>query len=498
MRADVATGLGLRARIALALALGFALSSALLALAVLGLSDRAARLDDRRSAERVAAALAQAERARAGAAGELLSAWRAAGVVAWGRVEVREPAPPPPGSSSGEPPAPRPPQSSVRDTVAVGAPRGSVVGRAEATDASGRAIAVAVALPPAPGAAGRLAPLLLLYVVVTGLGILALTVGALGVVVVRPVEQLTAAAERLAEGKPHQPLPVEGAAELARLAASFNAMAEQLRRDAAQREARVAELERATRELRAAQEAIVRSEKLASVGRLSAGLAHEIGNPLAAVLGLAELLEQGGLSAEEQREFLARITRETRRMHRILRDLLDFARRAPEGASSAAHTADLAAVVDDAVKLVAPQKDLRRVDIEQRLPEGGARVRGAHDELVQVLLNLLLNAADAVAGEGRIVVEVTAAPDADDAAPAGEAAPAAREVVLTVRDTGPGIAPEIAGRLFEPFATTKPVGEGTGLGLAVCATIVERCGGRIAARDAPGGGAEFEVRLPAA
>jgi two-component system C4-dicarboxylate transport sensor histidine kinase DctB len=119
-------------------------------------------------------------------------------------------------------------------------------------------------------------------------------------------------------------------------------------------------------------------------------------------------------------------------------------------------------------------------------------VRGSHDKLVQVVLNLLLNAADAVEGDGAITIEVagvSVASETNDGDP---------HVVLTVRDTGPGIAPEIAGRLFEPFATTKPAGRGTGLGLAVCATIVESYGGRIEARNLPEGGAEFEVRLPAA
>jgi signal transduction histidine kinase len=230
----------------------------------------------------------------------------------------------------------------------------------------------------------------------------------------------------------------------------------------------------------------VRSEKLASVGRLAAGVAHEIGNPLAAILGLIELLRQGGLEPAEQQEFLRRAQAETERIHKIIRGLLDFARQgAPAPAVASDAKADLRAVVEDAVGLIAPQKDLSGVDIERRLAAEVPDARGPRDELVQLVLNLLLNAADAIQNEGTIRIEVEPSPDG-------------RQVILVVADSGPGIAPEVANKLFEPFVTTKPPGEGTGLGLAVCHTIVERLGGTITAANAPEGGARFEVRLPVA
>jgi C4-dicarboxylate-specific signal transduction histidine kinase len=319
-----------------------------------------------------------------------------------------------------------------------------------------------------------------MYVAITALAILMLTYVALTYLIVRPVEKLTHASERLAGGAPHVEVPVSGAAEVARAAVAFNDMAGQLRDERASLQARLAELERTTTELRAAQQSLVRSEKLASVGRLAAGVAHEIGNPLAAILGLIELLRQGGLEPAEQEEFLRRAQSETERIHKIIRGLLDFARQgAPQPAPDA--RADLAEVVEDAVALIAPQKDLSGVDIERRLAEVPA-VRGAKDELTQLVLNLLLNAADAIQNAGSIRIEV--APSEDG-----------REVILVVADSGPGIAPEVAGKLFEPFVTTKPPGQGTGLGLAVCHTIVERVGGKITAGNAPEGGARFEVRL---
>ena len=177
------------------------------------------------------------------------------------------------------------------------------------------------------GTAGaRLSNLLLLYTGITSIAILILTYIVLTRRIVAPIEVLTRASQRFAAGKLDTPVPVTGAAEVADLAAAFNAMAQQLREDRATLEARLRELETTATNLRSAEEQVVRGEKLASVGRLAAGIAHEIGNPLAAILGFVELLRQGNLSPREASEFLERIQRETERIHRIIRDLLDFAR----------------------------------------------------------------------------------------------------------------------------------------------------------------------------
>ncbi|HJL26577.1 MAG TPA: HAMP domain-containing sensor histidine kinase, partial [Polyangiaceae bacterium LLY-WYZ-15_(1-7)] len=310
-----------------------------------------------------------------------------------------------------------------------------------------------------------------------------LTYLALTFLIVRPVEAVTRASERVAEGRLETQVPVRGAAEVAGLAQSFNAMARQLGAERLALEERLRQLEAARAETSAAQDQVLRSARLASVGRLAAGIAHEIGNPLAAILGLTEIARDADLDAEERDEFLARIQTETERIHRIIRDLLDFARQEQEpGAGDGERRADLGQVVADAVHLVAPQKDTAKLRIERRVEEVPP-VRGSADRLTQVVLNLLLNAADAVEGEGDVVVEV---------AREGE------EVVLSVSDTGPGIPEDVLEELFEPFVTTKPVGQGTGLGLAVCHTIVERVGGTITAENAEGGGARFVIRLPLA
>ncbi len=326
--------------------------------------------------------------------------------------------------------------------------------------------------------AGPLEKLLRLYLLLTFALILATTYVALTRLIVRPVENLTRASERLMGNALDTHVPAAGAAELSRLAVAFNRMARDLRDERSALVARLSELERTTRELHTTQAHLIRSEKLASVGRLSAGIAHEIGNPLAAILGLVELLLSGDLDPPEQREFLTRVKSEVERIHRIIRGLLDYAR--ADSAKLSEEQADLIHVIEEAVKLVSPQKDLRHITIERRFDAPNIDVRGSETELIQLVLNLLLNAADAVNGEGSILIEASQ--------------PSATEVVLGVSDTGPGIAPELRDKVFDPFVTSKPPGKGTGLGLSVSQAIAIRCGGSIRAADAKSG-ARFEVQL---
>jgi signal transduction histidine kinase len=451
---------GLRGQIVLALSAALVVSFTLLGFATVQITARGRRIERERAALATARALAAAidrqEENRALVASELADALITpdgiAGVeVAWPNIEP-----------------------TVRGLVTPGTP-------VTAPMVSGGE--VRLHLRPAPEDGSGAGDLLLLYVSITGGAILLLAYVALTYLIVRPVSALTAAAERLAAHGRHVDVPVRGAAEVARLAVSFNRMAAELRAERQALEDRLRELERTTRELESAEDQVVRSERLASVGRLAAGVAHEIGNPLAAVLGMIELLRDEGLSDEERAEFLRRAQNETERINRIIRDLLDFSRRGRDSTAPDERT-DLAEVLDDVASLVAPQRDLGEVTIERRIAPDVPAVLGARDQLTQVLLNLLLNAADAIAGDGSILVEVTR----------GEG----ERVVVSVTDTGPGIAPEVRDHLFEPFVTTKPAGEGTGLGLAVTHTIVERLGGSIRAESPPGGGARFVVTLRAA
>ena len=317
----------------------------------------------------------------------------------------------------------------------------------------------------------------------TAATVLLLTYVLLTYFIVRPIDRLRLGAERLAAGRLRTEVPVQGAAEVARLAATFNDMAAQLREDRAALQDRLEELERTTGELQSAQDQLIRSARLAAVGRLSAGVAHEIGNPLAAIRGLLDLMIAGDLEPEEEKEFIGRIQKETERIHYTIRDLLDFSRSEPGQAGRIESSADLAEVVSDTVKLIDRQTRFRDIDVALALDEGLPRVRGDHERLRQLLLNLLFNAADALGGKGHIELR---------------ASNGRGTVQLTVEDDGPGFDPEIIVQVFDPFVTTKAAGQGTGLGLAVCYTIVERLGGSIEAGNREQGGAAFQVKLPAA
>ncbi|MEZ4406300.1 MAG: ATP-binding protein [Polyangiales bacterium] len=355
-----------------------------------------------------------------------------------------------------------------------------------------------------PGAFERTVPtLMLLYTSSAGLLALMVVYLLLTRFIVRPVEGLTRAAERVAAGRRDVVAEERGAAEVVRAASAFNRMTEQLgarERSLTEREAeleaRVKELERATRDLRRAQEQSVRNERLAVVGRLAAGIAHEVGNPLAAIVGLSDVMVDGGLDDDETREFASRIGQEAQRIHRTVRELLDYARVAPPSSQAppaadgtpAQSQGEVGEAIEQVVRLLRPQKALKEVSIAVDVEEGIAPVALATDRLVQVILNLALNAADALRGAGRAEGSITLRARALDE----------RAVVVEVEDDGPGIPPAVRERIFEPFFTTKPAGEGTGLGLPTSQAIVEQAGGAMRAEERRDGkpGAVMVAELP--
>ena len=329
--------------------------------------------------------------------------------------------------------------------------------------------------------------LVALYMATFGLALLVFAYFVLTRLIVRPVEQLVEAADRVANGARTLRVPRSGARELIDLGASVQAMAERLIREEAALIVKVDELTQTTTRLTQAQGHLVRSERMASVGRLAAGIAHEIGNPIAALMGMQDLLLDGQLSPETEKDFLQRMRRETERIHAVVRGLLDFAR--PEGISGsdegAQGTAGVLEVVEDVVGLVRPHKPFRDVRIETDV-DASLQVALPAPRLTQVLLNIVLNAGAAIAaserGSGCVVIRARALDG---------------QVRIEVEDDGPGIAPGVRDRLFEPFVTTKEVGEGTGLGLAVCRGLVESAGGEVGVDTRRVAGALFYVVLPA-
>ncbi|MBU2552000.1 MAG: HAMP domain-containing protein [Proteobacteria bacterium] len=289
---------------------------------------------------------------------------------------------------------------------------------------------------------------------------------------VQPLQRMVNRVRALAEGEfqPGRTLEGEGH-EIGRLERSFETMAVKLLESRARLEKNLASLE-------AAQESLVRSEKMATVGRLAAGLAHELGNPLGSMVGFIHLLRRDDLTEAEREDFLGRMEAETGRMDAIIRALLDFARPTPVRIEPL----DLNQVASDALALASVQKWSRGLDIRRDMAPGPVMALGEANRLIQVLLNLLVNAGQAMDGQGELTIRTVRRDD---------------KVLVAVIDGGAGIDPADLPHIFEPFFTRKPPGQGTGLGLSVSQSIVESLGGRIEVESRPGRGSVFTVVLPA-
>ncbi|MBJ6727432.1 sensor histidine kinase [Geomesophilobacter sediminis] len=296
--------------------------------------------------------------------------------------------------------------------------------------------------------------------------------------VVIPVRKLVAATRRIAAGDLEETVHVPGSTEIAELSDSFNAMVLALRQKRVEVDEKVASLNRANSDLVAARSETIRSEKMASVGLIAAGMAHEIGTPLAAIMGYTELLADDLAGDAEKSDYLRRITAESSRIDRIVRGLLDYAR--PR--QSVAEAVELLPLMEKTVELLDAQGVLKRLDVlieaEPELPT----VQADPYQLEQLLINLIMNARDAMPDGGDLQLKGRREGD---------------EVLLEVIDSGAGISAEKLPLVFDPFFTTKEPGKGTGLGLAIAARIADSCGGRITVESQVGKGSRFVVRLPA-
>jgi two-component system, NtrC family, sensor kinase len=300
--------------------------------------------------------------------------------------------------------------------------------------------------------------------------------------VVTPVRRLVTATQRITTGDLAHRVPVAGSIEIAELARSFNMMVDALKGKREEVEHHVRSLEETNRDLLAAREETVRAEKMASVGLLAAGTAHEVGTPLAAIIGYSEILAEELKEDPDRRDYVRRLGDEARRIDRIIRGLLDFARpRAP-----VTEPVDLARLVRETVGILEGQGALKKVKVSFSGPGSIPRVKADPYQLQQVFSNLMINARDAMPDGGDLLVWVRAGSPADGADGA----------TVSFTDSGAGIPEENLPRIFDPFFSTKEPGKGTGLGLAISARIVESFGGRIVAASTPGEGTTFTVFLP--
>jgi two-component system, NtrC family, sensor kinase len=295
--------------------------------------------------------------------------------------------------------------------------------------------------------------------------------------VIGPIRRLKDATARIARGDLDHGLPEKGTREIAELAASFNQMSTSLKRSREQTAETITSLIEANEALAQTRQELIRSEKMASVGHLAAGMAHEIGNPLSAAIGYLELLKRGPSTPHEQ-DLCRRTLDELERIDRLVRDLLDYA--AP--ANAAAELLDPLQVAADAVHLLENQGAFGGIRVALEASESLPRVRIERHKLTQVFVNLLLNARDAL-GENGGVIGLSIDGHGD-------------EVVLSVHDDGAGMAPEVSSHIFDPFFTTKGPGQGRGLGLSVCHRIIDEAGGSIEVLSTPGAGSVFRIRLP--
>jgi len=311
-------------------------------------------------------------------------------------------------------------------------------------------------------------------------------------VVDEPIHALEAGTRRLGAGELGYQIPITSHDEVGELAESFNGMSRELldAREEVTAWAHTLEdrVEQKTKELKRAHEHVLQVEKMASIGKLAAVLAHEINNPLSGILTYARLMRkwldndktyEHGPHRAEVADCLDLIASESRRCGDLVKNLLTFSRVAPLNIQ----TTDINSVVERTIRLVEHQLDLRTIQLQLELSDNLPLAQCDPAQIEQVLLALIMNAIDAMPRGGNLWLRTAFFPESG-------------EIEVQVRDDGMGIAPDLLPRIFDPFLTTKETGQGVGLGLAISRSIVERHCGRISVQSELGRGTTFCVVLP--
>jgi two-component system NtrC family sensor kinase len=343
-------------------------------------------------------------------------------------------------------------------------------------------------------------------------------------VLVKPVKDLLRLTKRISDGDFSQKIEVTSKNEMGQLIGSFNRMIERLKENQDSLNKYLESLETANKQLKQAQEELIRTEKLATIGRFAAGVAHEVGNPLGAILGYTGILKKGRIDSEETTDYLKRIEDEIERINKIVRELLDFAR----PSKLEIREVEINKIVENTLSLLSYQKDFKnivtRLDRQPDLP----LINGDESQLSQVFINIILNAIDAMPNGGKLQIQTEghivdyfhgdfsqltdpprrkSDPVESDYSYLRKSDPLPtsftkfskgdRLVKVRISDTGVGIKKEDLENIFDPFFTTKAPDKGTGLGLSISLKIVESLGGEIRVESEEGKGTSFEIYFPA-
>ncbi len=347
-------------------------------------------------------------------------------------------------------------------------------------------ITAAATLVPIYSALRASQKVILFYVLLNTLILAVVGIYLLSRIVLRPLRKLLKMSDEYKEGDQLLSIADESRDEIGQLSRSLNYMLMRLDENKKELNEHIRSLKRSNEELQQAQHEIIRSEKLASVGRLAAGIAHEIGNPIGIILGYLEMLNKGETPEPERKDFLSRIEIEITRINQIIRQLLDYSR----PSSGTPQEASIHDAIHDTVNMLTPQPILEDVRINMELEAEREKVFADPNLLQQVFLNIIMNAADAFTtpetartNEKENLLNISSRNQGDS-------------IEVRFTDNGPGLDEESVSHIFDPFYTTKEPGKGTGLGLSVCYRILEEMGGTIGVESVEGKGTTLWVVFP--
>jgi two-component system NtrC family sensor kinase len=343
-------------------------------------------------------------------------------------------------------------------------------------------------------------------------------------VLVNPMKDLVRLTKKISDGDFNQTIEVTGKNEIGQLMESFNRMVERLKKNQESLGNYLESLESTNKQLKQAQEELIRTEKLASVGRFAAGVAHEVGNPLGAILGYTSILKKEGIDRQESKDYMRRIEGEIERINKIVRGLLDFAR----PSKFELREVEVNKIIETTLSLLSYQANFKNIQTRLDLNTDLPLIKGDESQLSQVFVNIILNAIDAMPTGGTLQIQtrrhVVEYFDADPSlriyAPRRRSDPTESDyshlrkhhpfstgltrfsrgeqlVEVRITDTGSGIRKEDLENIFDPFFTTKSPDKGTGLGLSISLKIVESLGGEIRVESEVGKGTTFEIYFPA-